>query len=86
MGNFHPSEDHWYLPFIALDPSKQSMGLGSLILKEALQVIDEQGKIAYLESSNPKNISLYLRHGFEVIGEIQVGSSPVVTPMIRNPQ
>jgi hypothetical protein len=39
-----------------------------------------------LESSNPKNISLYLRHGFEVIGEIQVGSSPVVTPMIRNPQ
>ena len=62
------------------------MGLGSLILKEALQVIDEQGKIAYLESSNPKNISLYLRHGFEVIGEIQVGSSPVVTPMIRNPQ
>tara|TARA_B110000196_G_C20902825_1_gene546719 strand:+ start:283 stop:732 length:450 start_codon:yes stop_codon:yes gene_type:complete len=86
MGNFHPNEDHWYLPFIALDPSKQGMGLGSLILKEALQVIDEQGKIAYLESSNPKNISLYLRHGFEVIGEIQVGSSPVVTPMIRNPQ
>ena len=86
MGKLHPNEDHWYLPFIALDPSKQGMGLGSLILKEALQVIDEQGKIAYLESSNPKNISLYLRHGFEVIGEIQVGSSPVVTPMIRNPQ
>jgi len=86
LENFNPNEDHWYLSFIALDPSKQGMGLGSLILKEALQVIDEQGKLAYLQSSNPQNISLYLRHGFEVIGEIQVGSSPVMTPMIRNPQ
>jgi ribosomal protein S18 acetylase RimI-like enzyme len=62
------------------------MGLGSLILKEALKVIDAQGKLAYLQSSNPQNISLYLRHGFEVMGEIQVGSSPVMTPMKRNPQ
>lgn len=86
LGNFHPNEDHWYLSFIALDPSKQGMGLGSLLLKGALQIIDEQGKLAYLESSNPQNISLYLRHGFEVMGEIQVGSSPVMTPMIRNPR
>ena len=86
LENFIPNEDHWYLSFIALDPSKQGIGLGSLILKEALQVIDEQGKLAYLQSSNPQNISLYLRHGFEVTGEIQVGSSPVMTPMIRNPQ
>ncbi|MCA1748539.1 MAG: hypothetical protein LC634_03060 [Sphingomonadales bacterium] len=38
---------------------------------------------AYLESSNPRNISLYLRHGFEIVGEIQHGSSPVMTPMLR---
>ncbi len=37
-------------------------------------------------ASNPRNSSLYLRHGFEVMGTIQVGSSPVVTPMIRHPR
>ena len=29
--------------------------------------------MAYLESSNPRNIPLYERHGFEALGEIQVG-------------
>ena len=31
---------------------------------------------AYLESSNPKNMSLYERHGFESMGRIQIGDSP----------
>ena len=34
LGKYHPDEDHWYLAFIALDPSKQGQGLGSLILKK----------------------------------------------------
>jgi hypothetical protein len=29
--------------------------------------------------------ALQMRHGFEVMGTIQTGSSPVVTPMIRHP-
>ena len=41
---------------------------------------------AYLESSNPANVPLYQRHGFEVLGEIQVGSSPPVFPMYRPPR
>lgn len=43
----------------------------------------EQGIPGYLESSNPANIPFYQRHGYEIIGEIQVGSSPVLTPMWR---
>ena len=42
--------------------------------------------LAYLESTNPRNISLYLRHGFEVIREIRIGAAPPVTPMIRRPR
>ena len=82
LGKYHPDEDHWYLAFIALDPSKQGQGLGSLILKEALKVVDEQGKIAYLESSNPKNMTLYERHGFETMGRVEFGSS-IRIPMPR---
>ena len=46
----------------------------------------QEGALAYLESSNPRNISLYERHGFEVMGEIQVGAGPLMTPMLRQPR
>jgi GNAT superfamily N-acetyltransferase len=80
---YHPEGDIWYLPLIAADPAHIGKGLGGALMKHALAVCDEQGKTAYLESSNPRNVSLYQRHGFEPLGEIQVGSSPVMTPMIR---
>lgn len=83
MEKFHPAEPHWYLPMIGVDPAHQGGGIGSALMAEALKAVDRDGSIAYLESSNPRNISLYERHGFEVIGEIQSGSSPVLRPMLR---
>ncbi|NOJ49172.1 GNAT family N-acetyltransferase [Bradyrhizobium sp. WSM 1744] len=83
MAEHHPHEPHWYLPLIAADPKWIGQGLGSLLMKHAVRRCDEEGIAAYLESSNPRNISLYERHGFRIIGRIQSGSSPVVTPMLR---
>ncbi|MEH2533373.1 GNAT superfamily N-acetyltransferase [Bradyrhizobium sp. AZCC 1588] len=83
MAEHHPHEPHWYLPLIAADPKWIGQGLGSLLMKHALRRCDEEGIAAYLESSNPRNISLYERHGFKITGKIQSGSSPVVTPMLR---
>jgi GNAT superfamily N-acetyltransferase len=85
MAQHHPHEPHWYLPLIAADPNWIGQGLGALLMKHALRRCDEQGVAAYLESSNPRNISLYERHGFRIIGRIQSGSSPVLTPMLRRP-
>lgn len=86
MAVYHPTEPHWYLPLIAVDPSCQGQGHGSALLREALERCDRDGLLAYLESSNPRNITLYQRHGFEVMGTIQVGSSPPLTPMSRKPR
>lgn len=86
MERFHPTEPHWYLPMIGVDPTHQGEGIGSALMAEALKAVDRDGTIAYLESSNPRNISLYQRHGFEIIGEIQSGSSPVLRPMLRKAQ
>lgn len=83
MAAYHPAEPHWYLPMIAADPRATGQGLGAALMKHALARCDEDGLPAYLESSNPRNISLYERHGFEAIGEIRSGSSPVMTPMYR---
>jgi ribosomal protein S18 acetylase RimI-like enzyme len=55
-------------------------------MKHALARVDREGATAYLESSNPRNVSFYERHGFEVLGRIQSGSSPVITPMLRRPR
>lgn len=86
MGNFHPAEPHWYLPMIAVDTFRQNNGYGSALMRYALDVCDREQKTAYLESSNPRNISLYERHGFEVVGTIQAGSSPPMFPMVRQPR
>ena len=83
MGEYHPTEPHWYLPMIGVDPSQQGHGIGSALLTHALAACDQDGMPAYLESSNPKNVPLYQRHGFEVIGTVQAGSSPTIYPMLR---
>jgi GNAT superfamily N-acetyltransferase len=83
MERFHPSEPHWYLPLIGVDPACQGQGLGSALMRHALQRCDADGVPAYLESSNPRNIPLYQHHGFEILGTIQVGSSPRLVPMRR---
>lgn len=86
MGRYHPQEPHWYLPFIGIDPSQQGKGYGAALMEHALIPCDRDQTLAYLESSNPKNIPLYERHGFELLGTIQVGSSPPIIPMLRKPR
>jgi len=86
MAAFHPDGPHWYLPMIGVDPAYQNTGLGAALLRHALERCDREGLPAYLESTNPRNISLYLRHGFVAVGEIQSGSSPTMVPMLRLPR
>jgi ribosomal protein S18 acetylase RimI-like enzyme len=86
MAGFHPDGPHWYLPMIGVDPAHQNKGLGAALLRHALERCDREGLPAYLESTNPRNVSLYLRHGFVAMGEIQAGSSPIVVPMLRLPR
>jgi len=86
MGRYHPAEPHWYLPMIGVDPSRQGKGYGSALLEHALVACDRKNEPAYLESSNPRNVPLYERHGFQLLGKIQVGSSPTMFPMLRKPR
>jgi ribosomal protein S18 acetylase RimI-like enzyme len=86
MDDYHPNEPHWYLPLIGVDPAQQSRGYGSALIEHALIQCDRDQKLAYLESSNPKNISLHERHGFELLGTIRVGASPPICPMLRKPR
>ena len=86
MAKYHPQEPHWYLPLIGVDPAHQGRGFGDALMSYALDRCDRERAPAYLESSNPRNISLYRRHGFEPVGTIQAGSSPTLVPMVRRPR
>jgi len=83
MGLYHPEEPHWYLPILGVAPAFQGTGHGAALLKHALLRCDSEHCPAYLESSSPRNVPLYERHGFEVMGTLQVGSSPPIYPMLR---
>ena len=83
MAWHHPEGPHWYLPLIGVDPGYQGMGHGAALLQHALERVDRDRLPAYLESTNARNLSLYRRHGFEVVGTIQVSDAPTLYPMIR---
>lgn len=86
MDRYHPAEPHWYLPMIGVDPAHQGKGYGSALLQHALERCDREDKLAYLESTSASSARLYQKHGFELIGTIQVGSSPQLFPMVRKPR
>ena len=86
MDCYHPSEPHWYLPLIGIDPSQQSKGYGSALMQPVLSQCDQSQIPAYLEATSVKSLSFYQRHGFELLGTIQVGTSPSLFPMLREPQ
>jgi ribosomal protein S18 acetylase RimI-like enzyme len=83
MDEAHPTEPHWYLGVIATEPDRRAQGMGGALLTESLQVVDADRSPAYLESSNPRNITLYERHGFVVTREIPIGDGPSMTAMWR---
>jgi ribosomal protein S18 acetylase RimI-like enzyme len=86
IAQYHPSEPHWYLPLVGVDPAYQGRGHGDALMAYALERCDREKLPAYLEATNPRNISLYRRHGFEPLGTIQAGSSPPLVPMLRRPR
>jgi len=84
----HPKEpEHWYLGYLGTRCDSQGQGLGSAMLREVLEPADAAGVPAYLESSNERNLTLYRRHGFEVVEEIRaLGTGPTIWRMWRNPR
>ncbi|MEU3453536.1 GNAT family N-acetyltransferase [Micromonospora sp. NPDC006766] len=86
MAANHPSEPHWYLPFIAVHPAQHSRGVGSALLRHKLTQLDEAGSAAYLEASSPRNAALYERYGFAFgASTLDLPGGPSLYPMWRKP-
>jgi GNAT superfamily N-acetyltransferase len=81
------SRPHWYLGYLGARRDRQGQGLGTRMLRQVLAGVDTDGVPAYLESSNERNLSVYERNGFHVVGELQaLGHGPTIWRMWREPQ
>ena len=86
MGETHPHEPHHYLFLLGTRPEWQSRGIGSALMQPVLELCDRDAMPAYLEATSESNKGLYLRHGFEVTGEIKLPDGPSMWPMWRTPK
>ena len=85
LGEAKPKERHWYLAFVGTRPESRGKGLASALIKSVTNICDQEKIPAYLESSNPDNVSLYESHGFRVTGEAVIKDGPKVPLMWRDP-
>ena len=67
-------EPHWYLDLVAVDPARQGAGIGSALLQAVHALAEAEDWLTALLTFRARDISLYERHGYEVVA---AGAEPV---------
>lgn len=62
-----PRRAHWHIGPVGVRPDAQGHGVGSALLTEFLATSDKRGAPAFLETDVDRNVTLYQRHGFQVV-------------------
>ena len=84
MDAAHPTYPHWYLPWFGVNSALQGQGIGSELMEQCLvEIADTDLLPTFHETPNPRSISFYERHGFEVTAMAQAGGCPPITFMLR---
>jgi GNAT superfamily N-acetyltransferase len=81
-----PTEPHWYLETLSVEPARQRAGVGTALMAPVLARCDEEGVPAYLETQRRANIPYYARFGFSLRGEISALGGPPLWLMWREPR
>lgn len=87
MHQAHPQGPaHHQLAFLAVRKDLRGRGVGGHLLELHHARLDQAGLGAYLDASNPDSRRLYLRAGYQELGEpFQPPDGPPVWPMWRPP-
>jgi ribosomal protein S18 acetylase RimI-like enzyme len=86
MERRHPTEPHWYLAVLGIDPAFQGRGLGPRLVAPVLDRCDAERLLCWLESANPKNHGFYRRLGFEVADVHRFSDDFSLTFFARRPR
>jgi ribosomal protein S18 acetylase RimI-like enzyme len=67
-----PSQPHWHLGPVAVEPALQGQGVGRALMADFCTRMDECAGRAYLETDKHENVHFYRRFGFSVVAEAEV--------------
>jgi GNAT superfamily N-acetyltransferase len=82
----HPSgPPHYYLSLLGTHPDHAGKRLGMELVEANLELIDEEGASAYLESTNPANLRRYEGVGFRPQRQFELLDGIGATQMWRRP-
>jgi GNAT superfamily N-acetyltransferase len=70
-----PTDPHWYLGVLATHPDAAGRRLGRATMAAGLTAAGDMP--AYLETSNPANVALYSRAGWQIVTKVMVDELPV---------
>lgn len=56
--------EHWHLGPIAVEPKSRGCGIGSRLMEACCDMIDRDGRAAYVENDRAENLPLLERFGF----------------------
>jgi len=71
-GTHDPNKPHLHLNTIGVLPERQGQGVGSLLLGRFCEYVDELEQAAHLEIDSIRNVHLYERFGFSIVGETTI--------------
>lgn len=76
---YRPEAPHYYLGVLGVDPSMKGKGLGRDLLQAfcALSAADAGSSGVYLETGSEASLAFYLRNGFVLRGEADLGGTPL---------
>jgi GNAT superfamily N-acetyltransferase len=69
LESFLPTEPHWFLDMVGVEPARQGEGIGSALIGYGVDRARAEGVPAFLETGKPRNVPYYERFGFHVAHE-----------------
>ncbi len=81
-----PEGDYYHLEWWATHRDHIGRGIGTRLLRDNLARVDALRMPAYLESTNPSNLTRYESLGFRPLDEFATAGGPVITTMWRDAQ
>ena len=79
----HVPGPHAYLSALGVDPGRQGQGFGTALMRPMLDRCDRDGLPAYLETATARNVPLYERLGFAIVGTMTLEGSQVSGWLMR---
>ena len=83
MRSTHAEHPHDYVWFVGVHPDQQGRGIGRALMAELHEWSEPGGLPIYLETSREENVAFYGSMGYELLGDMQMPSGPMMWRMER---